>query len=308
MTMEHVTTTSTPATAPLSFAHLAVLIGGGVAALALGAELLGVTPLTDNASLHTAVAGLGLALFALGVIVDLAVGPQHLLAGLKPRLWPLPTGLKFLSVTAQLGVLVLISRQFNLESYAFYHRMMPLIFYGFILHYFLPRQYRLPFFVLLSLGGIMGVQGLGNAVWLVGLGVGLIGVCHLPAPFAVRLVLLGLAGAVLSTMRAGWLEGPWPKAIWPIFGSMFMFRLVAYLYDLKHHKAPVEWWRTLAYFFLLPNVVFPLFPVVDYTTLGRTYYDDDQYRIYQRGVQWMFRGITHLLLYRYVNYYWVIDL
>ncbi|NUO83041.1 hypothetical protein HUU05_23470, partial [candidate division KSB1 bacterium] len=92
-----------------------------------------------------------------------------------------------------------------------------------------------------------------------------------------------------------------------ILASMFMFRLMIYLYDLKHNLVPRKnLTQTLSYFFLLPNVVFPLFPVVDYSTYCQTYYDSDRYRIYQRGIYWMFRGVVLLILYRYINYYWVI--
>ena len=65
--------------------------------------------------------------------------------------------------------------------------------------------------------------------------------------------------------------------------------------------------HSLSYFFLLPNVVFPFFPVVDYNTFCRTYYDEERFQIYQRGVEWLFRGITHLVLYRFVYYYTVIS-
>jgi hypothetical protein len=54
---------------------------------------------------------------------------------------------------------------------------------------------------------------------------------------------------------------------------------------------------------MLPNVCFPLFPVIDYKTFRRNYFDDDAYRIYQVGVDWMVRGVIHLLLYRFVYYY-----
>ena len=54
---------------------------------------------------------------------------------------------------------------------------------------------------------------------------------------------------------------------------------------------------------MLPNACFPLFPVVDYKTFRRNYYDDDAYRIYQTGVDWMLRGVIHLLLYRLVYYH-----
>jgi D-alanyl-lipoteichoic acid acyltransferase DltB (MBOAT superfamily) len=53
----------------------------------------------------------------------------------------------------------------------------------------------------------------------------------------------------------------------------------------------------------LPNVVFPFFPVVDYSTFRRTYYNDDQHKIYQTGVDWIVRWIIHLILYRFINYY-----
>ncbi len=53
----------------------------------------------------------------------------------------------------------------------------------------------------------------------------------------------------------------------------------------------------------MPNPVFALFPVVDYRTFLRTYYDDEDYRIYQSGVQWMLRGVVQLMLYRLVYYH-----
>ena len=99
------------------------------------------------------------------------------------------------------------------------------------------------------------------------------------------------------------LPAPWSRAVWPILGSMFMFRLVVYLYDLQHESVPFSLWCSIGYFFLLPNVCFPLFPVIDYKTFHRTYYDADAFQTYQRGMDWIVRGITHLILYRVVYYY-----
>jgi hypothetical protein len=89
-------------------------------------------------------------------------------------------------------------------------------------------------------------------------------------------------------------------AIWPILGSMFMFRLAVYLYALKHDETRPTPARTLAYFFMLPNVCFPLFPVVDYSTMRRTYYDRDAQGIYETGLKWIVRGLVQLILYRIV--------
>ena len=213
--------------------------------------------------------------------------------------------LAFLLVLVQLGVLTLVLRQFQIESPSFL-RLWLLALAGFAIHAFLPLRLRLPFFLAVSLAGIALVLGPVNAAWLICLGLLLIAMCHLPISFRARIaVLLGM-GAVLVAQRANWLAGPWPEAIWPILGSMFMFRLVVYLYDLRHDKSPVSAVRTLSYFFMLPNVCFPLFPVVDYKTFRRNYYDDDAYQIYQVGVDWIVRGVVHLLLYRVVYYYFTL--
>jgi len=164
-------------------------------------------------------------------------------------------------------------------------------------------RYRLPFFVALSLAGIVLVLDVINSVWIVGIGLVLIGICHLPVSFRIRGLLLLIVGALLVALRAKWVDAPALDAIWPILGSMFMFRLIVYFYDLRHDKAPVSPVRTLAYFFMLPNACFPLFPVVDYKAFRRNYFDDDAYRTYQVGVDWMLRGVVHLILYRYIYYH-----
>lgn len=213
--------------------------------------------------------------------------------------------LAFLCILAQLGVLTLVMRQFQIEGGAFL-RLWVLTVAGFTLHAFLPLRLRPPFFLVLSLAGIVLVLGFANAAWLIGLGLVLIGLCHLPISFGSRIALLLAVAAMLIAQRGQWLPAPWPEAIWPILGSMFMFRLIVYLYDLRHEKVAASAVRTLSYFFMLPNVCFPLFPVVDYKTFRRNYYDADAYGIYQVGVDWILRGVIHLLLYRVVYYYFTL--
>ncbi len=81
---------------------------------------------------------------------------------------------------------------------------------------------------------------------------------------------------------------------------MFMFRLLIYMYELKHARAPETLIDTAGYFFLLPNFCFMHFPVVDYRTLQRGYFADDVHAIQRRGLQMMFRGMLHLLCYRLI--------
>jgi len=213
--------------------------------------------------------------------------------------------LEFSVVLAQLGVLTIVLRQFQIEGAAFL-RLWLLALAGFAIHTFLPLRFRLPFFLVLSLTGIALVLGFANGAWLVSIGLVLIAICHLPLPYWARIGLLVAVGVTLIAQRAQWMPAPWSEAIWPILGSMFMFRLIVYLYDLRYEKAPASPVHTLSYFFMLPNVCFPLFPVVDYKTFRRNYYDDDAYRIYQIGVDWIVRGVVHLVLYRVVYYYFTL--
>ena len=199
----------------------------------------------------------------------------------------------------QLGLVLLVVYQYQIESRTFF-TVLALAVAGFPIHAMLPAKHRMPFFVALSFAGIGLVFGLADGAWLIVLGAALIGVCHLPLRLATRVALLLLLGSSFAVFRAGWAPVPWSSAVWPILGSMFMFRLAVYLYALQHSRTAVEPAKTLAYFFMLPNVCFPLFPVVDYDAFGRNYYDARDLEIYDRGVRWIIRGVVHLLAYRFV--------
>src|SRR4029077_20144877 len=195
---------------------------------------------------------------------------------------------QFLAVVAQFGLIVLLVQYWQLESLSL-SRLMQLAFVGFVIHHLLPLRFRLPFFALLSVVGTIIVLGqigpktgmgwltgrisLYNFLYhlipglaLVAIGLSLIGLCHIPIRFGLRVALLGATGAGLTFLRAHSQWFPDVTEMWVILGSMFMFRLMVYLYDLKHRTAPFSPARAISYFFLLPNVCFPLFPVVDYKT------------------------------------------
>lgn len=237
--------------------------------------------------------------------------------------------LPFSVIVGQFALIILVLWQWQLESFALM-RVLQLALVGFVIHHLLPLRFRLPFFALLSivvtmvvLGGIgpqTVVRGLNGTMpldvisyqlvpgaTLVALGLCLLGLCHLPIRWGVRVALLTASGAGLAVLRANTHWFPEVSAIWAILGSMFMFRLMVYMYDLKNQTAPFSPSRGLAYFFMLPNVCFPLFPLVDYKTFCATYYNEDWQRIYQTGLQWMLRGAFQLLLYQAVYQYAPLD-
>jgi len=283
-----------------------LLVALAAIAVTFAADLLVINGLPEFGAKHMVLASIGLGVLLTAVVPASSVDRRNIGEWLNLFILDRLQISKFLSVAVQLGLLVLVIGQFRLENQAFYSNIMLLTFYSFLIHYFLPFRYRLPFFLLLSLAAIAGILGFVNGAWLIGIGLGLIGICHLPVSYFARAAMLLVAGTALAVLRVGWIQASWLNVIWPVLASMFMFRLIIYVYDLKHSKATPTLASTLSYFFLLPNVVFPFFPVVDYSTFRRTYYDDDQHRIYQKGLQWMLRGVIHLILYRYINYYLVI--
>jgi len=173
---------------------------------------------------------------------------------------------------------------------------------GFVVNLFLARRHRLWFFVSLSVFGLLLLLGPSDGLWLLGTALALIGIAWLPWRFSARVTAqIGLA-AMLAAARGGLLPAPWTAAVWPVLGSMFMFRLLLYMLAAKSGEQRGRLPEALAYFFLLPNPAFPLFPVVDYQTFRRTYYDREDIAIYEQGLQWISRGLVHLVLYRTVYY------
>ncbi len=196
----------------------------------------------------------------------------------------------FVIIGVQLGLVLLMLRQYQIEGAAFV-RLAAFAFCGFAIHALLPLRHRLPFFAALSLAGTALVLGMANAAWLVGIGLVLIGICHLPIAAWIRGTLLVLAAGTLALQRATLLPFPWSAAIWPMLGSMFMFRLIVYLYDLRHEKAP-PFHRADARL-LLPAAerrASRCFRSSTTRRSGATTTERDSYRIYQRGIDWMVRG------------------
>lgn len=214
--------------------------------------------------------------------------------------------LRLLALTVQLGLAVLVIRAFDLEGPVFY-RMFTIAAAGFLVNAVLPAAYRQWWFILVSLMGIGMIFGVRDGLWMIAIGLGLIGLCHLPLAWWTRVGLLLLVGAGLAVTRLGMVTLPFSVGVWPVLGSMFMFRLIVYLHHLKHNPGKVSAGRALAYFFMLPNVAFPLFPVMDYKTFDTTYYDQEAHRVYQAGLRYIARGLLHLVVYRYIYYYVVRD-
>ncbi|MCC6316277.1 MAG: hypothetical protein IT361_01205 [Gemmatimonadaceae bacterium] len=203
-------------------------------------------------------------------------------------------------IAAQLSVLMLVIQALNIENPVFHDRVIPLAFGGAVVHHFLPKAWRAWCFVALSITGFALVFGVTQVAWFLVLAAAMLAWLHLPIAFGLRFAGWVAMVAVLGFARAGTIPVPWSGALWPVFGSIFMLRAIVYVYELRYQKGPVDWKMTLSWFFMLPSVSFPFFPIVDFGMFRRTYYDKPAFAIYQTGVHWMVRGLTHLVLYRLV--------
>ncbi|MEX2114920.1 MAG: SGNH/GDSL hydrolase family protein [Pirellulales bacterium] len=232
-----------------------------------------------------------------------ALDESRVVWALPAEWWP--AAVRFSTVVFQLALIAVVLALWQIDGPAF-RLQFTLICVGFVVHHLLPLRFRLPFFVVLSMLGIGALFGVTHGLVLVSAGVLLLAAANAPIPFAARIGLIVLLGVAMALGRQSEMI-PAMTGVWPILGSMFMFRLMVYMHDLRTGIAPAGVWRTLAYFFMIPNACFPLFPIVDYKTFTRTYYNREALDIYQKGVDWILRGVFQLILYRFVYQNLVMD-
>ena len=226
--------------------------------------------------------------------------------------WPL-TG-----VALQLLAVAIVFLQLDMLTSAF-RRVYCLAAAGFVLNHLLPKQYRLQFFgVLCVLAILLVLGGAPDTMWdadlaftrtlplLIAGGV-LVGICLLPIAFWWRVGLLLLVSSGIALMRAGVIEVKPLLIVWPLLASLFMFRLIIFLYDVHANRMRPKPGEIVAYFLMFPNIASTLFPLVDFKTMTRSWYDSPDFDIYRRGAQWIIRGVLQLLLYRLIQQLAAID-
>jgi hypothetical protein len=199
----------------------------------------------------------------------------------------------------QLGLLVVLFRTYRIEGRAFL-ALATLALTALPVHYVTPYGFKKYVFVAASIAGLFWVFDAQGASIVLGLAAVLIGICFLPISWIARASAIAVLGGALAYLRAHALVPAVPGTVWPVLATMFMFRIIIYLYELKHAKSSEHPIDVVNYFFLLPNFCFMHFPVVDYRTLQRGYFADDVHAIQRRGLQMMFRGTLHLLCYRLI--------
>jgi len=192
---------------------------------------------------------------------------------------------------------------FKFETDSRLQNILPVVFFGYLIHECLPLRFRLPFFLFLGIFSIYFIAGIVTANTIILLGLLLLGISQLSVkPIVKTLAVIALL-TFLALVHLRFISVPFIPSALPFLASMFMFRFIIYLYEIRYEKKKSTVWQRLSYFFMLPNICFPLFPIVDYKNFTRNYYDIPYEENQKLAVKRIFRGITHLIAYRFIYYY-----
>jgi hypothetical protein len=210
----------------------------------------------------------------------------------------------FLTNFVHLGLLLAVVHQYRIEERPFQGRafetLVTLALLAMPAHYFAPFRWKKPLFVAVSLVGLVLVAGPWASAVVVAVAGAFIGACYLPIPWASRASACAAMAVAIACARSTPVAAGIPDDAWTIAASMLMFRMIIFLYELKHARSPESPLDAISYFFLLPNYCFLHFPVVDYRTMQRGYFAADVHATQRRGLAMIFRGTLHILAYRLV--------
>lgn len=214
-------------------------------------------------------------------------------------------GTLLIALLQLMGIMYIFTR-FNIEKNSGFATIKLVIVAAFVLTQLVAKRFRPAILFAVSVFVIYHAFGLFSGTVLMVGGLGLIACCHLPIKFNYRVALVVLAGIGMLILRANLFYAPRASVIVPFLASMFMFRIIIYLYELKYALIPATPWQRLSYFFLFPNHCFLLFPIIDYKAFLKTYYTRPSNELWQKGIRWMLRGVIHLLCYRIMYVYLLI--
>lgn len=218
-------------------------------------------------------------------------------------------GLACLFLLVQLLVAAYLIRVYEVEPTLHLFELTLVVTGGFLAQFLVPGIYRSHFLLLLSVLALTLIMGAETAlvVVLVGMAVTL-SALYLRNPFLRYTVLLALFGGMAALILSQHHLSHRYFTAFSILGSMFLFRLVIYLYERSHNAGPVHLAREASYFFLVPNMTVLLFPAVDYKLFTRPAPEERQFLVFKKGVQWIVLGLFHLIVYRLLYYYLVVPM
>ncbi len=194
---------------------------------------------------------------------------------------------------------------FELEPSLNLLNLMGVVIIGFIVSILLPLSFRLPALLAATFASFLVFFPLKVSILILGLGLGLFGILNSALSVRWRIRIIIVLGVILAAWRLDWLPFPQPSVVLSVVGGLFMFRSILFLYEEQFATTSQSIWLRLCYFFMLPNLVLLIFPVVDYKTFCQGYYAKGAFQTYRKAILWMANGLLHFLLYRLIYYYFI---
>ena len=211
----------------------------------------------------------------------------------------------FLSVLVGLVIITCAVYFLHIEENLNLLPLCLIAFGAFTIYAFTPISFRLPLLFFINAGAMMVLFGPIEGTILLVYGLILFALLNLPFSVRIRTFILVLFTFLMAFARLQIFSIPFGNLLLPILGGLFMFRSILFLHEQQFIKKQESIWMRLNYFFLLPNLIFVIFPIVDYKTFINNYYIKPAVQTYKKGVELMAKGIFHLLLYRLIYYYLV---
>lgn len=212
--------------------------------------------------------------------------------------------LRLLLAILQVWTLFYLVGYLSIEKESGLYELRYIVLGAFVITAFTPLAWRPLVFTGTSVLTIYFAFGPVSGSILLASGLLLIGLCHLPVNYTWRILLIAIVFTAMAILRFDLFYAPRAALIVPYLASMFMFRIIGYLYDHKNNAVNASPLQRVNYFFLFPNIAFLLFPIVDFKTSQKTYYTLPDTEMWQKGVRWMLRGVSHLLAYKAVTSLW----
>jgi hypothetical protein len=213
----------------------------------------------------------------------------------------------FLLDTAQLLLFFYILTAYKIEPESGITEIGFFVVGAYTLIHFINKEFIPWVFIALTLFIVIYAFGLFSGGLLIGIFILVFITLTLRYNIFVKIGLFLLLLICLGFLRMGFIYMPRLYMIVPFIATMFIFRGFMYLYYEKNHKLRGSFKHRLAYFFMFPNLVFLLFPIVDFKEFVNSFLVRPFSETRQKALRYLLRGLIHLLLYRLIYTFFFID-
>jgi hypothetical protein len=187
---------------------------------------------------------------------------------------------------------------FSIAADAGLNLVWPMLAGGIAINHFLPKKIQPTFQIALTLFCILSVLPLLTSIFIILTIVFIISIFITVKNRLLRLVLLLILTALAALINLNILYIPSLRIAIPILGAMLMFRLILYSYERKVETAPAALSLQVTYLLQPLNLVFYLFPIIDYRAWTSQFRSTSDEELYRTSFRRILLGVGQLITYR----------